>query len=216
MNPRNTLAFWQNFARACGPAIFAFAKSGALRKAVVMRFEGSNPAFGMFDCYPIPSNWSGPVWVRPLFLSPAQQVASLGRGTQKFQFKSAENAVESALITTNQRGTSICIKHLSFLPFARLLCLAVFAPIPQPLVQASGQFRAWPLARLQTTTWPNRPWLAGLRACSRAMRAFAADLAAQTEPTSNKASCGVSAAGLLQFHACASGPSPAYRGESYV
>jgi hypothetical protein len=216
MNPRNTLAFWQNFARAPERVIFAFAKFGALRKATPMHRGVSIPVACMTDCYPFPSYWSGSFGVRPFFLQAAPQAASLRNQTQKFQFKSAKNPVESLVITTNQRGSSKCIKPLSFLRFARLLCQAASVQTPPPLVRASAPSRGSRLARLPKTTWPNRLWLAARRASLPAMQAFAADLAAQTEQPLTKASRGISVAGLLQFHARASGPSPAFRGESYV
>ena len=216
MNPRNTLAFRLKFACALTRAAFGFAKSKPLRDDESLHSDASNPVACMVDCYPFPSCWSGPVRVRPVFFQATPQSHGLGRVLQKFQFKSARNAVESWAITTNQRGSSKCIKPLLFLPFARWLCLAACVLTPPRLVRALGQSRVSRWARLPKTTLRNRPWSAALLALWRAMRALAADLAAQTATPSFKAGCGFSVAGLLQFHARASGPSLAFRGESYV
>lgn len=216
MNPRNTLAFRLKFACALTRAAFGFAKSKPLRDDKTVHSDASNSVACMVDCYPYPSCWSGPIWVRPVFFQAAPQSHGLTCALQKFQFKSARKAVESWAITTNQRGSSICIKPLFFLPFARLLCLAASVRTPPPLVRALGLFQVSRWVHLPKTILRNRPWSAALLALWQATRAFAADLAAQSATPSFKAGCGFSVAGLLQFNARASGPSLAFRGESYV
>ena len=216
MNPRKALAFRQEFAGRFAVGVFGFAKAAPLRDDKSVLSDASNPVAGMFDCYPNPSLRSGPFGVRPFFSQSLWQSFAGRAGARKFQFKFVEIAVELRAITTNTRGLSTCLKPLQFLAFPLWRFRAACSQMALRPVQALVQSRAWRWARLPITTWPNRLWLAVPRVCLRATRAFAADLAAATDTPSLKASCGFSAAGLLHFHARATGPSRAFRGESYV
>jgi hypothetical protein len=218
MNPRNPLAFWQDFARAPRGAVFAFAKSARLRNAKPMSQDAeSDPACG-FDCYPFPSLWSGPTRVRPLFplgmggFLPIQRRWSADeREVPKIGIEFTRNARNTALRTKIQRGSSQCVNHLSFLHSSPFRSLAACSRIrPQP-VQALAPCLVRRSVRSPATKPLNPLSLAALSASWQAARAFAADLATQfSKPT--KASRGYSAAGFLHFSACAHGPALAAQG----
>lgn len=211
MNPRNPLAFWQDFARAPAPAAFAFAKSGRLRNADAMPKAAPCAPLCSYDCYPFPSLWSGPLRVRPAFSAGLQRRSADAIENQKFRIEIAGNAVDTARRTKIQRGSSPCVNPLSFLhsqPFRSPAACSRTRPQPVP---ALAPCPVRPLVRSPKTRSRNLPSLAALSASWQAARAFAADLATQISNTT-KASRGTSAAGFLHFHAHAYGPARASQG----
>jgi hypothetical protein len=211
MNPRNPLAFWQDFACAPAPAGFAFAKSGRLRNADAMPKAAPCAPLCTYDCYPFPSLWSGPSRVRPAFSAGLQRRSADVIEKQKIRIEIAGNAVDTARRTKIQRGSSPCVNPLSFLhslPFRSPAACSRTRPQPAP---ALAPFRALLWARSPATKPLNPLSLAALSASWQAARAFAADLAHQFSDTT-KASRGTSAAGFLHFHAHAYGPARASQG----
>lgn len=216
MMSRRALAFGQEFAVRSWGGLFGCAKSAPLRDALGLCADALDRALGLCDCDPIPSLWSRSLGGRPFFFHSLWQSLAAGACARKFDFIFFGTAVESEAITTTSRGLSTCLKPSQFLAFPLWRFRAACSQMAPRPVRALAQSRAWRWARLPITTWPNRLWLAVLRVCLRAMPAFAADRAAATDTPSLKASGAFGAAGLLQYHARATGPSPAFRGESYV
>ena len=106
------------------------------------------------DCYPFPSPWSGPAGVGPFFRKLLRAIghsrAICVRGCFLW-FDFAELAVESASITTNNRGRiKTCVKRSSFLRFLQLRWLAVCKT--RPAVALPGRLPVPHLPILPTTT----------------------------------------------------------------
>ena len=103
---------------------------------------------GLFcdDCYPSPYPWPGPLWVRPSLLSKIRRRIADLVGARSFDFQLTQNAVESALIKTINRGSVTCENRpLSSWHFVRPL----FQPVLRTTlnVAASAHLAARLLAR---------------------------------------------------------------------
>lgn len=130
------------------------------------------------DCYPFPSPWSGPVWVGPFFQRSKRALGPKGAICVKrrfFRFDFSWLAVESASITTNNRGRiKTCVKQSSFfhcfqcrlLAACRTLRRAVL-PVRRlgrrlPILPITARLRVrlsavWPVRPLAALTWVCRP-----------------------------------------------------------
>ena len=213
MIPLNPLAYWRNYAQALRPAEFGFAMGAGFCDAEAMRHDCGFDTVAQFDCYPFPSLRSGSLRVRPLFLRNIWRQIAHRSFTAIFWFYCAKDAVESHLRTRNQRGSSPCVKPLSFSHFSRFRLPVASSPTPPPPVQALVPSLVRRLALSLTTTSRNPPLSVVLLASLQATRAFAADLAAQIS-NDIKASRGFTAAGFLHCYACAFGPAQASEGRA--
>jgi hypothetical protein len=126
-------------------------------------------------CYPSPSLRSGPSQAGPTLV---EGCAKVGASGIRICFETRDIAVESAAITTNQRGSPQCRSRLSSL---------LFFPRPWPVACRTRRRAAWParqLVRLSPTPltktclpephwagWLALPPVASRSACRRATRA---------------------------------------------
>lgn len=166
MFPRKPLNLWQVFAQALRRAETGFARNESFGQDADI--GGCGPMGHAPDCYPFPSDWSGPSWVGPSFLRgmTLRQTAAAARGNGFFHFASAGKSVESGSITTNTRGKTSCGKLSPFFSFCRLACrpacktprraglpvrrLVRLSPMPPKatlsMAPSSAALRAWPRA----------------------------------------------------------------------
>ena len=116
----------------------------------------------------------------------------------KIPFELAAISVQLDGRTKTQRGSSLCVNHLSFLHFVRSRLLAACSPTQPRPVQALVRPRGRRLARSRTTTLQNPHLSAAPLVSWLATPASAADLA-QPPEFMTAASQGSSLAGRLRF-----------------
>jgi hypothetical protein len=224
MFPRKPLAFRQSFAQVPLARNSGFAKRARLRDADLMQPVTASAVARSLACYPYSSLWSGPAWVRPLFSARAGgagprglwQLAAYAPKTRKFRFAFQIQLLDSGLITTNQRGTSTCVKLSSFSPFSPC----------RSQVACKTRARAASLVRQPVLPWLTSPTttpspalsLAALlvrpaaRCQARAATSRATDLAAASAARLPAASRGTPSAGRLHFYRPVLGPARQSKG----
>jgi hypothetical protein len=188
MIPRKSLASWQEFAQRKICAQFGFASRMGLRNDVTASAAAFDcRRFGQ-NCYPFPSSWPDPLWVRSFFASNGfgRRVVANCVTMRIFPFASAGIVVESANRTTNIRGSSKCGKQFFSSLFSPCRWQAVLAARnkqirPQP-APALARLVVRLLGPSPTTNLLNRHWSAARVASWLSTRACAADrLALQSD-----------------------------------
>ncbi len=172
MFPLNPLASWQEFAHGLGRAGFGFAMGKGICQAVGMR-SGQPFVGGAQDCYPFPSPWPGPSWVRLFLFRVGRGFAGGFARSRQFFFSIRRNTIESALIITTNRGSSTCVKSsfFPFLPFRWRAASPMTCSVPQS-VPALVRFWQTLLTTMSSRALLSAVWLAPFATTS----ASAADL----------------------------------------
>ena len=177
MNPRESLASWQESAQGFGPAQIGFAMRTGLRNDAGLPVAAHISRACGQACYPFPSPWPGPLRVRSFFSdgsSAQRRVVAVCVNDSFFRFASALVAVKSAGRTTTKRGSSKCRNRLSLSPFspcrwlaacktprrAGLLALLRVRPLPTSLTTTQSPARSsvvLPALQPAASIWACRP-----------------------------------------------------------
>ena len=159
MNSPTPSLVWQGSAQARADVLVAFAMKMAARHC--FRASQGQPGHDLRSqcCYPSPSLRSGPSQAGPiLFGGVAPSLIRAATSGSKICFEMRDIAVESAAITTNSRGSTLCASRLSSSPFF---------PRPWPAACRTPRRAAWPVQR-QALSSPMRPTATCLPAPSSA------------------------------------------------
>lgn len=152
MNPPTPRPFWHGFAHGLGVVCKAFAMTWQARHCFRAGQWQSGHGTRSQRCYPSPSLRSGPSQAGPILMRIASVPGDDCVGHNRNCFQIRDVAVESAAITTNQRGSTPCASRLSSL---------LFFPRPWPAACRTRRRAAWParrLARLSPTLWTKTCW----------------------------------------------------------
>lgn len=137
MIPRKSLAIWQEAAQGFPCDLFAFARFAGLRDDDLAFDAATFESRVEQVCYPFPSPWPDPAWVRSFFA--ASNCVRLGRSIADrandciFHFRSAGSAVKLTVIKTPERGLNTCRKNSSSWRFLHFRLLAALHLLRQPV-----------------------------------------------------------------------------------
>ncbi len=224
MFPRKPLAFRQSFAQTLRVRNSGFAKRAPLRNADPMQPVPASAVARSLACYPFSCLRSGLAWVRPPFSDQAGgarrcglwQLAAYAPNTRNFRFAFQIQLLDSGLITTNQRGTSTCVKLSFFSPFSP--CRSQVACKTRARAASLVQQRGLPWLTSPTTTPSPALSLAASLALPAARCRTRAATSRATDPTAASAarlpaaSRGTPSAGRLHFYRPVLGPARQSKG----
>lgn len=180
MNPRKSLANWQEVAQGFFCARFAFARRAGLRNDGNMLGKAAFESLAEQVCYPFPSTWPDPSRVRSFFVALIQ--GRLGRAIADakndciFHFRSVKADVESSSIKTPERGLSKCRKNSSSWLFSRCRWLVASRRPRQPVAPVLARPPVPFLALSLKTTSRKPQLLAACWALLQPTKAIATDL----------------------------------------
>ena len=188
-NPRRVLPFWQQAAHRAKHPDSGFAIARALGNSAGVPDGLQTCTHGGQDCYPFPSPWSGPARAGPFYPSPLGAILRNCANCliwRFFRYDFAQLAVESPVITTNNRGRkSSCAIPLSYWPF--FPCLLQVACKTQHRAALPGLRQVQRLPILPTTTrlpvrllavWRGQQLAASTSVCRPAIDLISAQTAA--------------------------------------
>lgn len=151
MNLPTPLMFWHGFAHGAAVVCTAFAMGAMARHCRCAGQWQSGHGTRSQRCYPSTSLRSGPSQAGPILMRGSADDC-VGHYRNCFQIRDV--AVESAPITTNQRGSIPCASRLSS---------SLFSLRPWPAACRTRRRAAWQvrqLARLSPMHWTKTCWLA--------------------------------------------------------
>ena len=163
--------FWHGFAHVPGVVCNMFAMTNSARHCLCAGQWQSGHGTRSQRCYPSPSLRSGPSQAGPILLRGGSVPGDSCVGPWRNCFQIRDFAVESAAITTTQRGSTPCASRLSS---------SLFFPRLWPAACRTQRRAAWPARRLALlsptlwtkTCWPARRW-AGWRVSPPAASSWA-------------------------------------------
>lgn len=150
MNSPNLRHFWHGFAQGRGGVFVTFAMRVTAGHCFHAGHRQPSPDLRSLRCYPSPSLRSGPSQAGPILMRGRRVADCVSEA--RYRFQNRDLAVESAAITTNQRGSFPCASRLSSSPFF---------PRPWPAACRILHRAAWlvpPLARLSPMPWTKTCW----------------------------------------------------------
>jgi hypothetical protein len=156
MNSPTHHPVWHGFAQGRGGVFMGFAMEPMARHCFRAGQRLSSPDVRSQRCYPSPSLRSGPSQAGPFLVCGVGQVCA--RDVRNC-FEMPAIAVESAAITTNQRGSTKCRSRLSS---------SLFSPCRSP-VACRTRLRAGQLVLRPVSLSPTRPTATCLRVRSLAV-----------------------------------------------